>query len=365
MRKRGLDFLRSIAILLVLIVHSSEVFRNYGFSLQGKWNLGNMGVMLFFVLSGYLIGGILINELEEKTNYITVLKFWLKRWFRTLPNYYLFLLINIFIIWKFKSSSYNELFDMWKFAFFIQNILSTFQKSIFPESWSLAVEEWMYLILPILVFIIIRVFRVSIKNSILIACCFIFLFSISFGLYFTFINPDYSKLHFSRGVIFHTFSNFYSIAIGVFAAYLNFYHSKVIEKYHLNLFRTGLAILFFYFPLFYLFSKYFILLQYSVVLSFFLMIFYFALSDLSWIGDGKVWFVIKWTSLLSYSIYLNQNIVIFFINRIKFYQNPFYILSISKIIIIWGFCYGLAFLTYKYVELPFIEFRKLIINKIK
>ena len=81
------------------------------------------GVELFFVLSGFLIGGILIRLFEEPKvfGWKELLNFWLRRWFRTLPNYYLVLILNIIIVYfgviKEDFSQFN-----WKFFFFLQNL---------------------------------------------------------------------------------------------------------------------------------------------------------------------------------------------------------------------------------------------------
>ncbi|MBT8377560.1 MAG: acyltransferase family protein, partial [Bacteroidia bacterium] len=94
----GLDVVRAIAILLVLISHSTilifpESNSNAVFAIQF---FGTIGVDIFFVLSGYLIGRILLKQLQTQDfSFKNVLYFWIRRWFRTLPNYYLILIVNI------------------------------------------------------------------------------------------------------------------------------------------------------------------------------------------------------------------------------------------------------------------------------
>ena len=116
----GLDLLRFIAIIMVLIGHSlifvpqEYKVKVYGFLLDG--------VSIFFVLSGFLIGGILIKQLEKsKPNYAGLLEFWKRRWLRTLPAYLvvlLFLLIYTAIVLPNNLPS-----DWYKFFFFLQNFL--------------------------------------------------------------------------------------------------------------------------------------------------------------------------------------------------------------------------------------------------
>jgi peptidoglycan/LPS O-acetylase OafA/YrhL len=141
----GLDVMRAAAISLVLLSHAAIWLRRfklgYVFSLLG----GYFGVELFFVLSGFLIGGILFRWLTNPESATTLMIFWRRRWFRTLPNYFLFLGIN--------SALYMYLFPhsippFIRYLFFCQNIGST-PPEFFNESWSLAIEEWFYLLVPI------------------------------------------------------------------------------------------------------------------------------------------------------------------------------------------------------------------------
>ena len=84
-RNFGLDLVRAIAILLVLITHIG-LKSDY----VGGLEIGNLGVEFFFVLSGFLIGGILIKDFSNGgVNIPVIANFWIRRWFRTLPVYYL------------------------------------------------------------------------------------------------------------------------------------------------------------------------------------------------------------------------------------------------------------------------------------
>src|ERR1043165_8912860 len=82
----GLDILRAFAILSVVWVHGGELLPP---AVQRYYRLLSPdGVSVFFVLSGYLIGGILIRTLaQEGAGVRTLWRFWARRWLRTLPNY--------------------------------------------------------------------------------------------------------------------------------------------------------------------------------------------------------------------------------------------------------------------------------------
>ncbi|MGH8172091.1 MAG: acyltransferase family protein [Rhodanobacteraceae bacterium] len=143
----GLDFLRAFAVALVLITHASFLFlpltRDLGV-FDAWWMLGQLGVELFFVLSGFLIGGMLANE--AATGDLDVRQFWIRRWLRTLPNYYLFLLVN-FLIERWVNGAWPHAAS---YLVFWQNFAWP-SPMFYGESWSLAIEEIFYLVAPLLV----------------------------------------------------------------------------------------------------------------------------------------------------------------------------------------------------------------------
>ena len=144
-RYGSMDALRAIAILLVIMAHSvlSYGAPNYIAPLQ----LGGIGVDLFFLLSGWLLGRQLFLE-QIKNGKIDVLRFWIRRWMRTLPAYYVVLIALIL-----QQYIVTENFTFpWAYVFFLQNYQN--DVSFFSISWSLCVEEQFYLaIAPSLFFI--------------------------------------------------------------------------------------------------------------------------------------------------------------------------------------------------------------------
>ena len=144
----GLDVVRALAIILIICSHAtlllfpdsqSSIIKTIQF-------FGTIGVDLFFILSGFLIGTILIKHIaRNKTSITDFINFWLRRWLRTLPNYYLVLIINIGLLFLFNLDAPNQLY---KYFFFLQN-LSQKQPDFFTESWSLTIEEFAYIIGPV------------------------------------------------------------------------------------------------------------------------------------------------------------------------------------------------------------------------
>jgi peptidoglycan/LPS O-acetylase OafA/YrhL len=154
-RNEWLDLCRAFAISLVLLGHGRLFVRD---ALPWADYLrfgGFIGVELFFVLSGFLIGGILVR-LAKQGGAHWLGGFYARRWFRTLPNYYLFLLVNLLLVWA--GFYAGDLGEFWKYLIFVQNLASPVPR-FFSESWSLAQEEVFYLLFPAAFLMVSRLFR--------------------------------------------------------------------------------------------------------------------------------------------------------------------------------------------------------------
>jgi peptidoglycan/LPS O-acetylase OafA/YrhL len=138
-RTIGLDIPRAIAISMVLFAHFGGLRVAY---------VGNFGVELFFALSGFLIGSILYRDFTARSDwsFANIRTFWARRWWRTLPNYYLFLLISIPFHYYFGGLPSPVHFL--RYLVFTQNLM-TGDNPFYGVSWSLAVEEWFYLLFPL------------------------------------------------------------------------------------------------------------------------------------------------------------------------------------------------------------------------
>lgn len=172
-RNSGLDYLRALSVVVVLANHCFlGFFVATGFvRWQGSAAYLSASAILsiewLFVLSGYLIGTIMIRTFENDQNHFSACRdFWLRRWFRTLPCYYLFLLVNIALSWMLVTAGSFE----WSYLFFSQNLIRPEKlPHFFGEAWSLAADEWFYLIMPALVISAARLMRLSIRNSFLLS----------------------------------------------------------------------------------------------------------------------------------------------------------------------------------------------------
>lgn len=150
----GLDAMRALAILLVLVAHSRQLLSGaVAEGIRLAWG-GMFGVDLFFALSGFLIGSILISHGPSLREPRTLARFWARRWMRTLPNYFLFLLLNVGVFLAIGGGIPRIL----RYLVFAQSLWKP-HPGFFPESWSLCVEEWFYLTFPICVCLGLRIFR--------------------------------------------------------------------------------------------------------------------------------------------------------------------------------------------------------------
>lgn len=225
----GLDVIRATAILLVLFSHLYYVLGSVHptvISLSGL--AGYAGVELFFVLSGFLIGGILLRQFL--TSNFTFANFWVfikRRWFRTLPNYYLVLMVQFILAYSFGYLTDN----WWRYLLFLQNG-TTYTISFFSESWSLSVEEWTYILLPLaLLFGAKCKFSFSRKGQFLFMIVFLILVAHAIR-YFAFLHERiYSLESWNtnwKSIVLYRFD---AILIGVVLAWLVHFHRDFVSKY--------------------------------------------------------------------------------------------------------------------------------------
>jgi peptidoglycan/LPS O-acetylase OafA/YrhL len=146
-RSFGIDLVRALSILLVML-------RHYGYA--NGFNFGTYAIEYLFVISGFLIGQILFNDFYSSSiiEPASLKRFMIRRWFRILPMYYFALMIK-FIVHP--AVGWNILY----YIFFLQNHF--YGISFYLETWTLVIDEWFYLITPVLLFVFMRF--VSMKKA--------------------------------------------------------------------------------------------------------------------------------------------------------------------------------------------------------
>ena len=178
-RNMGLDYLRSLAILIVLFNHaligfffgtSRIKFEGFIASLSASTVIS---IEWLFVLSGFLIGAMMIRSFEKNESWFSCAKdFWLRRWFRTIPNYYLFVLVNLLLVyWGLAEGKFE-----FKHLVFSQNLawVET-TPHFFGEAWSLALDEWFYVLMPIIIGFLLFL-PMSRKATFITASCILIVF---------------------------------------------------------------------------------------------------------------------------------------------------------------------------------------------
>jgi peptidoglycan/LPS O-acetylase OafA/YrhL len=150
-RQPGLDLLRAIAIMIVVVYHAGL----FGFVLPyDVQRFGWVGVDLFFVLSGYLIAGQLLSALARGKS-PNVRRFYWRRALRILPAFLVIVAICVFLP---SLREYPTMPPLWKLLTFTQN-LGLRGGTTFSHAWSLCIESQFYLLLPFLLLALARLRR--------------------------------------------------------------------------------------------------------------------------------------------------------------------------------------------------------------
>ncbi len=229
----GLDFLRFMAIMLVVIGHGLVLLPAFGGVYEFFRIFDFLGVEFFFVLSGFLIGTIFLKTFSDDSGVKDLMYFWKRRWWRTLPNYYLFILINL-VGFSLLKEDFN--FD-WRYLFFLQNLTSP-NEGFFSVSWSLTVEEWFYVTVPLIFLISLRLSK---NKAIAIWSTFVIVVAASLiGRYHYITNFDATWGDEMRRVALLRLD---SLIYGVAAAWLWLKSQEFLTKYKFHLFVVGILLL--------------------------------------------------------------------------------------------------------------------------
>jgi peptidoglycan/LPS O-acetylase OafA/YrhL len=226
-RLYGLDTLRAIAIIIVLIYHYQVgVSRDnvFGFMSQLGWT----GVDLFFVLSGYLIGNQILSAFAKGQDFSLKL-FYIRRFLRTLPNYY-FVLALYFLFPAALSGTATA--HLWSFLTFTQNFDMRAGET-FTHSWSLCIEEQFYLIFPVIALLIAYTKRSIIFGWVAIVSAMLFAIALrtlrGFGLYEN-SEAAIPLQPFMEHIYYFSFTRFDELLPGVAIALLKNFHSDIYAK---------------------------------------------------------------------------------------------------------------------------------------
>ena len=242
MQYRGdINGLRAIAVLAVIFYHAE--FDIFG---RNDWfGAGFIGVDIFFIISGYLITRIILNELSASGRF-NFWRFYEKRARRILPMLFVVMLASFPLAWQFLFSidfiEYSQsiiaalLFGS-NFFFYAATTDYGAADSLlkpFLHTWSLAVEEQFYIILPVILLLCHKFAR----DSLLFVLLALFIFSLYSAYLMGQLNPSLN--------FYFTFSRFWELLAGGLIAYHELKHGAIKHK-RLNQLMPllGLAMIFY------------------------------------------------------------------------------------------------------------------------
>lgn len=356
----GLDLMRCAAILMVFIGHCAWLLpENDSITSQLLSLISFLGVEVFFVLSGFLIGRILYRTyVSDRFSISSVITFLKRRWFRTLPNYYLVLLINFGIA----ALIGYEVVDDWRYFLFLQNFASPLLP-FFPESWSLSVEEFAYVLIPLVLLVGTKASPTTRRVIFLTA-------TLALIAIFTLLRVSYNSNHVEttlvewniglKSVVIYRLD---SIFIGILCSwiYMNVhsfwrrtrYIWAVLGMIGLAFFTVGVGFLGLFIESWPFFWNVMYLPMVSITMALFLPVLSEWKSEANWIHKP-----VTFISLISYSIYLlHYSIILQLLKQLGdtaamdsvklfFVTSSYIILTLST-----------SYLLYRYFEKPIMDLR--------
>lgn len=224
---KNLDGLRALAALAVMVAHFFDVERIPNSPLFVKLaQMGNSGVSLFFVLSGFVITRILLNTVKSEKYF---LNFYGRRTLRIFPLYYFSLLCYNYVPYLLGIKPLGDFNKQWYHYLYLQNFARTFGWNFDGPGhfWSLAVEEHFYLIWPTLVLI---AYTVN-KNRLLLISFLIMIFSLA--LRFLMLKDGYE-------IDVFTFTRIDQLALGCILAIIEY--KGILERMNNKIFLLAIVL---------------------------------------------------------------------------------------------------------------------------
>ena len=217
-RHASLHGLRVFAIVSVLQFHVTAIYvQEAGIRLDPRWAESSMtiffGMDLFFFLSGFLIGAILLRsiEVEKKQN---VRRFYLRRVFRTFPSYYVVLTFLACVMTLTAAQRHNLIYEYT----YTTNYTSLRRPDVVMFwGWSLALEEQFYLTVPIFLFVLSRL-RTDRGRAVLLIL--VWLSALVTRLVYYRLHRPFTDLELYDQIYFRTRTRFDPLVAGIFLAFL-------------------------------------------------------------------------------------------------------------------------------------------------
>ena len=333
--------LRAIAVIAVVMFH---------LKISGFTN-GYLGVDIFFVISGYLISQIIYNEIEKRN--FSIKNFYIRRIKRLMPMVFFIILVSIPIfshimipnlLVEFSKSVISVLFFYSNFFFFYNTdyFSSVAETKPLLHFWSLSIEIQFYILFPVFLVLIYRIFRKNLKEIIL----FFFLFFLILTLITNHslvnnLNESWISTLFS---FYFPFARIWELLLGSTA----FFYTNNFKKYNLlvkNLLSiSGLTLVLICLTLISKKSNNPDILNFIVTFGIFLILVFYDKKNISNIVlSNKIFLNV---GLISYSLYLWHFLIISFFNNYLIEES--FSLNIKLLIIFLSFL--LSILSYNLIE---------------
>lgn len=347
----NLNGVRFIAALMVIISHIelNKSYFDYSNSFQTIKCLGKLGVSLFFVLSGFLITFLLLQEKKDRKK-INLKFFYFRRVLRIWPLYFLIVIVSLFVLphleifnipnLKLEYSSSAEFFKvLLLLVFFLPNVLIIIKLIPFAtQTWSIGTEEQFYLIWPILISKTNHLKRYFLGIILIYNLVLIFMYNSSLD------HIMYIKL--IRGYI--ETIQLDSLTFGALGAYFLFHKNKLIDVITNNyIFCLSISLLI----ISQIFDSYIIYFKTSLSAVFFIIIILNLVhnKNIARLLENRFFYKM---GEISYGLYMyHQIVIVFIINsfiRMNFFSNSvLYIFTFAATILV-------SHLSYKFFEKPFI-----------
>ncbi len=344
-RSYGIDLIRTLSIILVIAFH-------YGF-IRG-FNYGYFAIEFLFVISGFLIGQILFADLLQTPEIegSSLNRFMMRRWFRILPLYYFCLFFKFAID---HSIGWNILY----YVFFLQNHF--YGIDFYPETWTLVIDEWFYLGVPVGLFLFIKFISKKPKNIFGFITAVIILINILRFSWVYFTDTQWA------GIVGNVPLRQDTLLFGVLLAYIKYQYTSFFNKMNsLPVFLGSVLMLGVYFAVIYMIktpvdttNNYIWTRTFSFsILSFLIMLtlpyFENSVNSLKSVYLKPLNSFVLWGSKLSYALYLvHMEVKILFMDMLKFDGVSHYLTLLILVVIT---CL-VSYLLYKTVEKPMLILR--------
>lgn len=328
----SLNGLRGISILLVVFDHYNDLYHGYFRSIA---HFGTLGVDVFFVISGFLITTLCIKE-KVLTGTISLKNFYIRRVYRILPVAYLYIVIIAIV--NFACHLHMSIMSFIGAALFLANI-SYFRKTQFDWNlghyWSLSVEEQFYILFPIFIK----------KRFSVFVCIVLFIpFALLFISYLQTFIPILNFELLSSAIRY--LNKFQGISIGCLFSILMFKGYLKFGK--LNLVVTIISI----FLIFYIgfdYAEYLRATFFNLIVS--ALIGFVVINNVAYKNNFIYKFLnfklLSWIGILSYSIYIWQQMFLSNDSRFPMAKYPVNLLFLIAIPILSYYFYEQYFLKLK------------------